>query len=219
MRNQGTARIVFGLVSLTAAVGVVLSLYVASTIDSEQFTSAGARVVNQLFFFTILSNILVAVVFGLLAVRLDRPSLLFRVLWLAALVDIVVTGVVYYLVLDQVHETTLGLVASTILHAVVPIVAVVAAAVFGPRKMVSGQVAGLAMLVPLAWLVVTLVRGAIIDWYPYPFIDVNEYGYGRVLLNVLVMAAFFLALYGVALLVARARSGSEQGRGAATPAR
>jgi hypothetical protein len=36
---------------------------------------------------------------------------------------------------------------------------------------------------PLAWLVYTLVRGASTDWYPYPFVNVDQLGYDGVLVR------------------------------------
>lgn len=34
---------------------------------------------------------------------------------------------------------------------------------------------------PTAWLAYTLVRGEIVDWCPYPFVDVSNLGYDGVL--------------------------------------
>ena len=36
------------------------------------------------------------------------------------------------------------------------------------------------MIWPALWVAWTLIHGAITDWYPYPFIDVIEQGYGKV---------------------------------------
>ena len=38
-----------------------------------------------------------------------------------------------------------------------------------------------------------LGRGAIIDWSPYPFVDVTKYGYGTVLINLAVILLIGLA--------------------------
>jgi hypothetical protein len=49
---------------------------------------------------------------------------------------------------------------------------------------------GLAWLAfPLAWATYTLDRGAHVDWYPYPFLDVSELGYGGVFLRCALLAA------------------------------
>ena len=85
-------------------------------------------------------------------------------------------------------------VADQLLHLVVPVLAVAGWLVFGPRGLVSARDIGLATLVPLAWLVFTLIRGPIVDWYPYPFLDVRDHGYPRVFANCVLVGLLFLAL-------------------------
>jgi hypothetical protein len=54
--------------------------------------------------------------------------------------------------------------------------------------------------VRLAWLVYTLFRGEIVDWYPYPFVDVSALGYGGVLArSVGPTLGFAVAALGAAL--------------------
>ena len=72
------------------------------------------------------------------------------------------------------------------------------------------------MIYPLAWLAFTLVRGALIGWYPYPFVDVTTLGYGAVAVNSVLITLLFLALsaaaFGVDRLVLRtARAASRPG--------
>ncbi len=58
----------------------------------------------------------------------------------------------------------------------------------------TGRIVGWSIVFPVLWLVFTLIRGAFVGFYPYPFVDVDEHGYGRVLLNCLLVAVLFLAL-------------------------
>ena len=60
------------------------------------------------------------------------------------------------------------------------------------------------MLHPVAWLAFTLVRGALIGWYPYPFVDVGVLGRATVALNCLGITVLFLGLAAVALGADRA---------------
>lgn len=55
--------------------------------------------------------------------------------------------------------------------------------------------------VPLVYLVYTLILGVVRDRYPYPFIDVNELGYLRALLNAagIILSLGVLALLFVAI--------------------
>ena len=57
---------------------------------------------------------------------------------------------------------------------------------------------GLLWLVfPLVWIVVTLVRGAADGWYPYPFLDPANGGYGTVAVVVIAITIGFLVLAAV----------------------
>src|SRR6266571_1200941 len=48
------------------------------------------------------------------------------------------------------------------------------------KRVIAG--AALSLLFPVCWLIFTLIRGAVIGWYPYPFIDVTRLGYAKVTL-------------------------------------
>ncbi|NUR94542.1 MAG: Pr6Pr family membrane protein, partial [Kribbellaceae bacterium] len=125
-----------------------------------------------------------------------RPeSTLFRTLRLNGVLCIAVTGIVYHAVLagtDDLH----GWAAFTnfLLHTAAPVVGVVGWLLFGPRGETDWRIVGWSIVFPVLWLVFTLIRGAFVHFYPYPFVNVDEHGYGRVLLNCLLVAVLFLAL-------------------------
>ncbi len=64
---------------------------------------------------------------------------------------------------------------------------------YGPRGQASWRVIRLVLLYPLAYIVFTLVRGRIVHFYPYHFIDVPSLGYGKVAANGFWIALLFLA--------------------------
>jgi hypothetical protein len=66
----------------------------------------------------------------------------------------------------------------------------------------------LSTTIPLAWLAMALVRGAIIGWYPYPFIDVSEIGYVSAFTSVAGVSAFFLVLASIAGWIDRRLAGA-----------
>ena len=55
---------------------------------------------------------------------------------------------------------------------------------------------GVMMLAPRArpWLLATLALGPIVEWYPYPFLNVATIGLGQTLLNCLVVTIVFVGL-------------------------
>jgi hypothetical protein len=104
---------------------------------------------------------------------------------------------------DNAHFVGLGVVADTLLHAVVPVLAVLGWVVFGPRRQFTWRLAPAVLIHPALWLTMTLVRGALIDWYPYYFVDAARVGYGRVTVNSATLAGLFLAFGYAATLLDR----------------
>jgi len=195
------ARLWFALTALCAAAGVALSVRSAA-LSHGPFHSAVERGFNELTLFTIESNLIAGVVAVLLAVRPDRYSAAFRTLRLTGLVAIIVTGIIYHLVLAPVLD--FGSVhhpGNLLVHTVVPLMAVAGWLVFGPRGRESWRVAWLSVLFPCCWLVFTLLRGAVIGWYPYLFIDVTRLGYARVALHCCWIALLIGGLTAAAMLL------------------
>jgi hypothetical protein len=216
------ARALFALTSAVVSAGLVLQLALAVTADPEEglFVSTPDRVVNFFSFFTVLSNVGVAVTTGLLAADPGRRSTVFRVARLTALIAIVVTGVVFHTTLAQLQELTgWGAFADAILHTASPVLCAGGWLLFGPRGHVTRRVVLLSVVGPVVWIVYTLVRGELVDdrygspYYPYPFMDVADHGYGVVLANVTIVAVLFLALAAGALWLDRRLPG-----GSALPA-
>jgi hypothetical protein len=189
------ARPWFAVTALCVVAGVALSVYSAAK-NPGHFHSGVERGFNAFAFFTIQSNLIVGGTTALLAVRLDRPSTVFRTFRLIGLVAIIVTGVVYHVALARIFDLDgIDQLGNQLVHTVVPLLAVIGWLVFGPRGMTSRRVAWLSLLFPVCWLAFTLIRGAVIHWYPYPFINVSVIGYAKAILNAFWFA---LLLLGVA---------------------
>ena len=95
----------------------------------------------------------------------------------AALVGITVTGLVHFVLLRPLLDLAGGnYLADTLLHIVVPVLAVVGWLVAGPRPRAPWRDALLALGWPVAWLGWTLLVGGLTGWYPYPFLDVGQEG-------------------------------------------
>ena len=76
-------------------------------------------------------------------------------------------------------------------------------AAFGPRRRVGTGDLLPSLAFPILWLAYTLVRGAATGFYPYPFVDADDLGYGPVTVNCLGVAVLFLGLAGLALVLDR----------------
>jgi hypothetical protein len=200
MDRRAAARALFALTALAVVVALAVQLPLSAGAVGGHFTTPAARVANVFCFFTIQSNILVAVTTGMLAWRPERESTAFAAVRLAALVGITVTFLVFHTVLSGLQELS-GAAAFTdfVFHTLVPLLALGGWFAFGPRGLVSWRVAAYALLFPLLWGLFTLVRGPIVDFYPYPFIDVRSLGYPRVLVNVALVGVLFYGLAAAAV--------------------
>ena len=191
-----TGRVWAGVTAFAVAAGIVVQLFVTANGTEGFFRDNPERVFNVFAYFTIQSNLLLGATVLMLALQPDRPqSTLFRTLRLNGVLCIAVTGIVYHLVLAGLGELTgWAEVANFLLHTATPILGVLGWLLFGPRGVVDQRIVGWSIVYPLLWLVFTLVRGELVGFYPYPFVDVGEHGYARVLLNCLLVAVLFLAL-------------------------
>ena len=194
---MSTARRVHLLTALVAATAVVLQLVLvidgANTLLPEEDASLGTRLVQFFVYFTILTNLLVLAVTVSLAREPDRDGRVWRVLRLDAVVCIAVTGVVHWFFLRPLLDLSgASYVADKLLHVVVPILAVGGWLWVGPRGRASQAELLPSLALPVVWLVLTLLGGALSGWYPYPFLDVDDLGYARVAVNCVGVAVLFL---------------------------
>jgi hypothetical protein len=154
----------------------------------------GTRVVRFAGYLTIWANVLAAIIAATLAVDPDRDGRRWRVLRLDAVVLMFVVGVVHWFFLRPLLDLHgADLLADKLLHVAVPLLVTVGWAVFGPWPRISPADLGAFLVLPAIWLAYTLVRGAFVDWYPYPFLDVNLHGYGYVTISSLAVGALLLA--------------------------
>jgi hypothetical protein len=157
-----------------------------------------ATVVQYFSFFTIITNLLVALCFTVLWLQPQQGSLkLFYKpkLQSALAVYIVVVAVVYNVILRFIWEPHgLQMWVDELLHSVIPVVFVLYWFLFTDKKDLQWKDAFLWMAYPLTYSAYILIRGFFTDLYPYPFIDVTDLGYSQVLINSLLLYLFFLLL-------------------------
>jgi hypothetical protein len=193
--NATRARIWFGLTAAVVAFGIIVQEFVTANSVAGHFQTPLTRALNVFAFFTVQSNLIVGATCLLLAVNPNRSSTVFRVFRLTGVVAITITGVVYHAVLRQLFDLeSWALVADNALHTVVPALAVLGWLIYGPRGQTSRRIARLSVIFPVCWLLFTLIRGEIVGFYPYPFVDVATLGYARVLINCVWISALYLGL-------------------------
>jgi hypothetical protein len=127
--------------------------------------------------FNVLSNTFAAVMLALLAFRPDRDNAQgFAALRGAVTVYMSVTGLVYALILAP-EAANVGLTEPWVdwsLHVIGPIAIALDWLVDAPRVRLPSNSPAIWLAFPAAYLVYTLVRGPIAEWYPYPILDPGE---------------------------------------------
>ena len=196
-KNSGWQKALFALNALVAwaAVGLSFTLmwigYYVDTQDLTQPTLLGnvaggndtvlERFLDWSSYFTILSNIVVAIVMTMLVLRPEkftsRGSEFWKVLRLDSLLMITITGIVYNALLAGGTKVEWDYWSNMLQHIVNPIVTVAVFLIAGPRGLLSVKTIFKALLIPILWAAYVLVRGIVINAYPYFFFDAATYGW------------------------------------------
>ncbi len=207
--NAFSAWLGFGLSLLIELFGLVKPIQYDPPVPASQFAYidryaeglAGAplRLIDLLSYFTIWSQIVVAIVMTLLWRNPARDGKWIRVFRIDALLMITVTGVVYNLLLGpNFPPVGLNKISSPIEHTITPILTVFVFFVAGPRGWFNKKTMLAALALPISYIFYTLIRGALIGAYPYDFFDVISYGYAYVIifvLGILAASLVVMALY------------------------
>jgi hypothetical protein len=144
--------------------------------------------VNFLSFFTIQSNLIGAVALAATAVYGDRRPRWVDWLRGAAVVYLTITFVVVIALLQGIDVGLQLAWVDFALHKLSPVIILLDFVIDPPRTRLSMRDALLWLVYPLIWLAYTLVRGAAVGWYPYPFLDpAHAGGYGSVAVTSLVI--------------------------------
>jgi hypothetical protein len=169
----------------------------------------GIGIVDFFSYFTILSNIAATVVLAVGGV-----ALLFGLRGVpdavrgAVVAYMAVTGLVYAVVLQAAQEGQLVPWIDDVVHRLLPAFVLVDWLVVPPRRRVTYAAVPYWLVFPGAFVAYSLTRGAIVHWYPYPFLDPRVDGYLHVaaesFIVALAIAVICLAVVWLGALARRA---------------
>ena len=201
--SSSRARIAHLVVAIVAGGALLLQLVLviqgSAVLVEEDPPGLGARLGRFVLYFTVQSNALVALSAATLARDPSRDGPGWRALRLAAVVGITITAVVHFVLLRPLLELDgLDQLADTLLHKIVPVLAVVAWLVWGPRPRVDLRSIGLALVWPVSWLALIFVVRALTGWVPYPFLDADEEGWSAVVAACVGITVLFLVVCAAA---------------------
>ncbi|MGE0178241.1 MAG: Pr6Pr family membrane protein [Sphingomonas sp.] len=179
------ARFAAALVALLAWTGLAVQLEASIGLSG----SVGGALWAMLRFFTVLTNLLVALLFTAVAVGHRASPLTLGGVTLA----IMLVGIVYATLLVGLVELSGGaLLADFILHRVTPALVPLWWLVFAAKGGIRRCDPLLWSLYPVGYFLYVIVRGALDGRYPYPFMDIGRIGWPQTALNVLAIAAGFV---------------------------
>lgn len=205
---------------LFLTIGAVLGWFALASqfylIIINRVASVPETVVRYFSFFTILTNILVAVCFTFLLTNplskkdrfFSRPTTL-----TAATVYITIVGIIYNTILRFIwNPTGLQQAVDELLHSAIPVLFVLYWLLFVPKAGLQWKDVLPWLIYPLVYVACILVRGALSGFYPYPFIDVSAIGYGKVLLNSAGLCIAFLVVSLMLVTIAKSISRTNAAR-------
>lgn len=183
----------------TYRIGFAVATIVAIAAQAADLNARGIfSAANFFSYFTIQSNLIAVAVF-LVGVAWWRttPSMAWELVRGAAVLVMTVTFVVFAVLLSNTDVDTALPWVNTVVHQVMPIAVIADWLIDPPDRRISFQQSLRWLTYPLLWTGYTLVRGQSAGWYPYPFLDPANGGYGSVALYIVAILAFGIALCAV----------------------
>ena len=158
-------------------------------------------IVRFFSFFTILTNILVALLFTF---RIVKPTGVFhkKATLTATTAFILIVGLVYQVALRGIWiPTGIQRLVDELLHSVIPLVVAIYWFIYASNE--KSDIRNLAqwLLYPLAYAIFVLVRGYFYNYYPYPFFNIQDMGIGKVLLNNLLILMLIISVMFILIRV------------------
>ena len=192
--KQAISLIFKGFIVLTAFVGIMLQCEVGTC----DFSLSSFRM------FTTLSNLAVAVFFiTYIAMSLSKSiglvaeNRFIRYFKFLITMSIMLTGLVAHFMLRKMFVDMKPMVQAglTLLHYVVPIATFLDWILFDEKGKTNKKMPLFAALFPIIYVTVSMIAARFMTGdskYPYPFLNVDMLGIGRVALNIVLLAVAFI---------------------------
>ncbi|MBW3470058.1 Pr6Pr family membrane protein [Arthrospiribacter ruber] len=187
-----TYALVFGLISWLA---VIIQYFLM--LENRE-AGIMETTIRFLSFFTILTNTLVAVYFTKHALRGSQRS---QSIWnkpgtLSSItVYILVVGLVYQVVLRPIWDPQgMARVVDELLHSINPLLVLFFWFKFEEKEKVTWNKVPKWLLYPFLYFIWAMSHGLVTGFYPYPFVNLPEIGWTRLMINFISLLAVFSVL-------------------------
>jgi hypothetical protein len=197
------------VLSFVAWSALVLQLALTLNLAQSEGKPLSDTLAGYFSYFTILTNLLIAIVASLpLVASASRAASFFRrpSVITGVCVCIVAGGIAYNLLLRHVWAPQgLQRVADELLHVGTPVLFAIYWWFAVPRGSIGWANLPWWLLYPLSYLAFILLRGVVVGRYPYPFLDASLLGYERVAANAAGLLVALVAVGAGLILIKRPR--------------
>lgn len=202
-----TKKYTIAVIILIGWFALALQLFVSIKNASAFGVTIAESIANYFSYFTILSNLAIALSLSIVLIFPDsapgkffsRPSS-----QTAIALYIFIVGLVYSIALRNVWDPKgLQKIADILLHDVIPILYLLFWFLFVPKKTLKWGNAFSWLIFPFAYLLYALIRGVTTGWFSYYFLNFKEYGWGKVSINIILVLLAFLVIAMLLILIDR----------------
>lgn len=183
------SRVFFGLLTLVALMRQLVT-----------HLELGFNPANFFSYYTILSNLFAGCVL-ILSAALTRVSHRYlEILRVISVINMALVGIVFSALLRGADLGSMLPWVNFVHHYLMPCVVVIDWIVIPPRVRLGGRELGISLIFPLAYLIYSLIRGSLVDWYPYPFLDARIVGGANGVAAYVIGITLVFGIVGLALI-------------------
>ncbi|MCW2782613.1 MAG: FAR7a/AIG1-like family protein [Marmoricola sp.] len=183
-------RMVVALVTFAAVVTEIATLAERGSFKAANFFS----------YFTIEANSFAVVVLILSALS-PRPGRAVVMLRGASTLYMAVTGIAFSVLLSGIKDAEFTAVPwdNVVLHYLTPIAVVLDWFIDLPSVRIAYRDALVWLAVPIAYAAYSLIRGPIVHWYPYPFLDPGQHSAAEIAITIAALVVLAAALIWIVI--------------------
>jgi len=152
-------------------------------------------------FFTILTNILVALFFTVTAFQVKKfPYKLLSTSGAITAVTafILIVGLVYQIALRSIWEPTgLQFIVDELLHTIIPLFMLIYWFFNVTKDDLQLRTVFKWLVYPVTYIIFIIVRGYLSGYYPYPFLNIKEIGFEKTMMNITIIIALAITIFVV----------------------
>ncbi len=202
MQQSKSRKIFLTLIAIAGWFALIAQFYI--NINSK-VASAPEIIIRYFSYFTILTNLIVALCCTNLLFRSNVSTFLAKPKTLTAItVYIVLVGIIYNVILRFLwNPQGLQRLVDELLHSVIPVLFLLFWLIFVPKGTLQWRNVFSWMIFALVYIIFVLVRGSFSGFYPYPFIDAGKLGLNKTIVNSLGITIVFFIISLVFIAIDR----------------